>query len=123
MSPHKLIESRWLLGPEFLCNPLPQPHHVPRKISLDVYDPEVKQEAVVYATKLQVPQNLGCSRFKRLSSEACGSQPHLTNKGIPGEIALKATNIDLSPLHQQLNWSTPARLQSKHYKKKPFLPS
>ena len=68
MSPDKLMESRWLLGPEFLWNALPQPHDVPQKISLDENDPEVKREVVVCATKSQVPQNLGCSRFKCLSS-------------------------------------------------------
>ena len=42
MSPDKLMESRWLLGPEFLLNALPQPHDVPQKILLDKNDPEVK---------------------------------------------------------------------------------
>lgn len=68
MSPDKLMESRWLLGPEFLWDVLSQPHDVPQKIPLDENDPEVKREVVVCATKSQVPQNLGCSRFKRLSS-------------------------------------------------------
>ena len=68
MSPDKLMESRWLSGPEFLWNALPQPHDAPQKISLDENDPEVKREVVVCTTKSQVPHNLGCSRFKRLSS-------------------------------------------------------
>ena len=68
MSPDNLMESRWLLGPEFLWNILPQPHDVPQKMPLDENDPELKREVVVCATKSQVLQNLGCSRFKRLSS-------------------------------------------------------
>ena len=64
MSPDKLMESRWLLGPEFLLNVLPQPHDVPQKILLDKNDPEVKWEVVVYTPKSQVQQNMGCSRLQ-----------------------------------------------------------
>ena len=42
MSPDKLMELHWLLGPEFLWNALPQPHDIPQKIVLNENEPEVK---------------------------------------------------------------------------------
>ena len=68
MPADKLMDSRWTSGPELLWNPLSQPQTVNQEIRLDESDPEVKQEVVACVTKSHSSQELGCTRFNRLSS-------------------------------------------------------
>ena len=58
LSPDKLLESRWISGPEFL----------PLEIPLNESDPEAKPEVVARITRSHTPQELGTLRFKRFSS-------------------------------------------------------
>ena len=68
MPADKLMESRWTSGPELLWNPVPQPQTVNQEILLDKSDSEVKREVVACVTKSHSSQELGCTRFNRLSS-------------------------------------------------------
>ena len=64
----KLVESPWILGPEFLWNLQLQPQASLLEVPLSKSDPEVKREVVTCATTTHSPQGLGCGRFKCFSS-------------------------------------------------------
>ena len=64
----KLVESPWILGPEFLWNLQLQPQASLLEVPLSESDPEVKREVVTCATTTHSPQGLGCERFKCFSS-------------------------------------------------------
>ena len=68
VTPEKLVESPWILGPEFLRNPQLQPQASLLEVPLNESDPEVKREVTTCATATHSPQTLGCERFKRFSS-------------------------------------------------------
>ena len=68
VTPEKLAESPWILGPEFLRNPQLQPQASLLEVPLNESDPEVKREVITCATATHSPQSLGCERFKRFSS-------------------------------------------------------
>ena len=99
MSPSKLVESRWISGPEVLRSHLSQPPYLPQEMAVDESDPEVKREVTACATKSHVSQELGCSRFKRFSTwtsvkRAIASLISLIKdfKGRNGERSKKPTN-------------------------------
>ena len=64
----KLVESPWILGPEFLWNLQLQPQASLLEVPLSESDLEVKREVVTCATTTHSPQGLGCERFKCFSS-------------------------------------------------------
>ena len=68
VTPEKVVESPWILGPKFLRNPLLQPQASLLEVPLSESDPEVKREVVTCATTTHSPQGLGCERFKCFSS-------------------------------------------------------
>ena len=67
---NKLMESRWMSGPEFLWKSLPQPQQKLEKIALEESDLEVKREVTAYATRSQTSRGLDCAKFGRFSSWA-----------------------------------------------------
>ena len=63
-----LKNSKWLVGPEFLRQPLPDfPHHFD-EISLSAQDPEVRSQVVTYIAEVSKIPGLGSERFSRFSS-------------------------------------------------------
>ena len=67
MSPDKLMDSRWMTGPEALWSYTLRPQPPPVEIALDENDPEVRRQILVNTTTLETHQNLGCARFRRFS--------------------------------------------------------
>ena len=68
VTPEKVEESPWILGPEFLRNLQLQAQASLLKVPLNESDLEVKREVITCATATHSPQSLGCERFKRFSS-------------------------------------------------------
>ena len=63
-----LKNSKWLVGPEFLRQPLPDfPHHF-HEISLILQDPEVRSQVVTCIAEVSKIPGLGSERFSRFSS-------------------------------------------------------
>ena len=68
VTPEKVVESPWILGPKFLRNPLLQPQASLLEVPLNESDPELKRKVITCAAATHSPQSLGCERFKRFSS-------------------------------------------------------
>lgn len=68
MSQSKLMESQWMLGPEFLLSLITQPKTIIEETTLDESDPEVKREVTSYSTNTQKTPGLRTKRFYRFSS-------------------------------------------------------
>ena len=68
VTPEKLVESLWILGPEFLWHPQLLPQASLLEASLSGSDSKVKREVLSCATSTHLTQILGCERLKHFSS-------------------------------------------------------
>ena len=88
VTPEKLVESPWILGPEFLRNPQLQPRASILEVPLSESDPEVKREVITCATATLTPESWVReiqAFFQLVHPEARNSKSYCVHKKAKGE--------------------------------------
>lgn len=118
MSPRKLMESQWMLGPEFLLSLITQPKTIIEETTLHESDPEVKREVTSYSTNTQKTPGFRTKRFYRFSSWLAltctigNLMSHKRTQEKKGETLQETKPFSISPFSRGTEASKPSNLQS-----------